>query len=322
MKTLCLLGGTGFFGKSFIQAFIEGKLDRWEIGKIYIASRNATQFSKNNYLYLNPNISYVDLDISNISEIPDCDYVMHFANSSQKISYEKNTKKEIDNINKGMLSFVESIINSKNYPSHILYTSSGAVYGPTAETLFSEKFPIKTAQRFKSVKQDYAEAKLISEDIFRQLNNKNIKLSIARCFSFVGPFLPRHTHFVAGNLIQNILNREPLEVKASRPIYRSYLHTDDLITWLMTVLTNGNEDCPTYNVGSDDVVEIHELAKDLSSHFDLPLKITQCYSNIADLYVPNICKCRSLGLNLTYSSIEATLKTIEDINRVSSRYRI
>jgi len=321
-KSLLLAGGTGFFGKSFIHAFIEDKLGKWGIGELIIASRNASGFAQYNPACLAPNISYIDLDITNICEMPACDYVMHFAGSSDKASYEKDLDKEIRNIEKNMLSFVESIEKSAANPSHMLYASSGAVYGPTDARTFSEDDPVDNIDAFSSVKQYYAEAKLISEKTFRRLEKKHRKLSIARCFSFVGPDLPRNTHFVAGNLIQNILNKETLEIKAHIPVVRSYLHTDDLVAWLMEVLLNGTADGTIFNVGSDDSVEIHDLAKELARHFGLPAAIAPYSAHDADWYVPNIDKARSLGLDPRYSSIQAIMKTVDEIRRKSSGHGI
>ena len=322
MKSLLIVGGTGFFGKSFIHAFIEGKLGRWRIGELVIASRNASAFAQHNPAYLLPNISYINLDIKVISEMPACDYVMHFAGSSDKASYEKNLGKEIRNIEKNMLSFVESIEKSAANPSHILFASSGAVYGPTDSQTFYEDDPVDNIDAFTSIKRHYARAKLISEKIFCQLEKKHRKVSIARCFSFVGPDLTLNTHFVAGNLIQNIVNKEPLKIRANTSVVRSYLHSDDLVAWLMEILLNGTAEGNIYNVGSDDSIEIHDLAKELAHRFGLPTEIAPYAAHDVDWYVPNVNRARSLGLDLQYSSLHAIIRTVDQIRRKSSGHGI
>ena len=92
MKSLFIAGG-GFFGRSFINAFINGNLSRWGVGELIIAARHASVFAQANPEYCKPNITFLDLDIASVCEMPICDYAMHFANSSDKVSYEKFAKK-------------------------------------------------------------------------------------------------------------------------------------------------------------------------------------------------------------------------------------
>lgn len=322
MKSLLLIGGTGFFGKSFINAFLKGRLNKWDVSKLLIASRNASAFVQHNPSCFNSDISYIDLDITKLCEIPSCDYVMHFANSSDKARYEKDLEKEILNIKNSMSAFVESVEKSSANPSHMLFASSGAVYSPQISQKYTEGDLIGNIDKTGSIRQNYAEAKLISEKTFRQLQKKGRRLSIARCFSFVGSELPLNKHFVAGNLIQNILNKKALEIKANIPVVRSYLHTDDLVFWLMEILLSGTNDGILFNVGSDDSSEIHDLAKELASHFCLPTEIAPFSSDNQDWYVPNIDKARSLGLRPSYSSIQAILKTVDELHNNSSRFGI
>jgi dTDP-glucose 4,6-dehydratase len=322
MKSLFLAGGTGFFGRSFINAFINGKLSRWGVGELIISARNASGFAQANPEYCKPNITFLDLDVAAVCEMPICDYAMHFANSSDKASYEKNLQKEILNIEKSMKAFVKSFESSVSDPSHMLYASSGAVYGHAVSKTFSEYDKVSDSNGFSSLKKHYAAAKIISEQIFHQLKKNSRNLSIARCYSFVGPELPLDTHFVVGNLIQNVLSHEALKITDHRPVVRSYLHTDDLITWLMEALLNGSTSCRTFNVGSDDSIEIHDLARQLANHFELPTEIASRSEDNADWYVPNIKMARSIGLDVSLSSIEAIIKTVDEIQANSSRHSI
>jgi dTDP-glucose 4,6-dehydratase len=204
----------------------------------------------------------------------------------------------------------------------MLYASSGAVYGHAVSKTFSEYDKVSDSNGFSSLKKHYAAAKIISEQIFHQLKKNSRNLSIARCYSFVGPELPLDTHFVVGNLIQNVLSHEALKITDHRPVVRSYLHTDDLITWLMEALLNGSTSCRTFNVGSDDSIEIHDLARQLANHFELPTEIASRSEDNADWYVPNIKMARSIGLDVSLSSIEAIIKTVDEIQANSSRHSI
>ena len=139
------------------------------------------------------------------------------------------------------------------------------MYGPTNRESF-QKILVDEKVQFASIKRHYARAKLNhSEKTFLSMGKKGCNLSIARAYSFVGAHLPLDSHFVAGNLIRNILRQEPLNVSACHEVVRSYLHTDDLVVWLMEILLNGSPAGEIFNVGSDDCVEIHELARELAA---------------------------------------------------------
>ena len=90
----------------------------------------------------------------------------------------------------------------------------------------------------------------------------------------------------------------------------------------MEALLNGNASCRTFNVGSDDTIEIHDLARQLAKHFELPTEIASRSDDNADWYIPNIERARSIGLDVSLSSIEAIIKTVDEIQTKSSRHSI
>lgn len=264
-KSLLIIGGSGFFGTSILSFLLKQPSYNKKFNKIIILSRNTKNNKISKELKKHFQISLVKKDISKAKEIPFADYVFYFVTM-------KNFKKDYWAVNNYCNLAKKFHKNSK-----ILFTSSGAVYGRQLKNLrsFKEDYLEKNKKIFfkSGYKKNYSKYKLLCEKKFQLLGKLNHAVSIARCFSFVGNFLPRNEHYVIGNIIDNILKNQTIKINANYPIFRSIMHTDDLIIWLLKILFNSSNLCPIYNVGSDNVVSIQKLSKLLSIKYKVPFKI-------------------------------------------------
>jgi dTDP-glucose 4,6-dehydratase len=139
--------------------------------------------------------------------------------------------------------------------------------------------------------------------------------SIARCFAFVGPDLPLDAHFAIGNFIRDALTADAITVSGDGTPLRTYLDQADLAEWLFTLLNQGRPG-QAYNVGSDEVISIANLAH-LVRDILAPQKHVRILGQptpgaARNRYVPDICKARKeLGLNVTIALDEAIRRTGE-----------
>jgi dTDP-glucose 4,6-dehydratase len=201
-----------------------------------------------------------------------------------------------------------------NKNSRILYVSSGTVYGVQKKIKgFKEDYLNfgKKVNFKRSYKNSYANSKLKSEKLFKKLGTTGIKVSIARCFTFVGEFLPLNSKFIIGNFIKNILNKKKITISANYPIYRSYMYSDDLVKWLLKILNHSNISCPTYSVGSDNMVSIQRIAQVLAQKYNLEKSMPKLSNKNIDNYVPCINNAKILKLRNKFTSMQAVIKTIK-----------
>ena len=316
MKTLLVIGGTGFFGKSILDAFGRGLLTPWNVTHVIAMSRNANVLLKTAPQLVNKEVTLLSADITTTDSLPFADYVIHAAASTDVRDYAAQPEQERLNIQAGTHHYCE-LAKQFHAKSKIVYVSSGAVYGvqPQDVDKLDEYSVPQDLQNMDAGKQDYAAAKRDAELAIIQLSKDGFNLSIARCFAFVGCWLPRDQHFAIGNFIDDILNRRPITVKARHKVYRSYMYADDLVEWLMTIVDHASPECPVYNVGSDQAILVGELASELSKKYSVRAEVPLITDAKIDRYTPSIARAKSkLGLHLKYdlmTSVRETMKQIE-----------
>lgn len=316
MSTLLVIGGSGFFGKSILDYFQRSGLSKWGVDRVIAMSRNVERLNSEYPQLISSRVKLVTGDIANIDSLPEADIVIHAATSTDALSYFTNKQIETDNIEQGTTNYC-NLAPRYHYASKILYVSSGAVYGaqPEGLTHISEDLLPFNLDALIEGKRDYANGKIKSEEAIINLGEQGMSVSIARCFSFVGSWLPRDQHFAIGNFIQDGLSGRPIKVNACKRVYRSYMYADDLVEWLLSIATHANPACPVYNVGSDVEIEIRELAAMIAEHYGVPIDLQEITDQSIDRYVPSVEKAyREVDLKVTYNLKKCIVMAISEIN--------
>lgn len=320
MASLMVIGGTGFFGKSILDAYRRGLLSRWSIDRVIVVARHIEEFRHDFKHLLSATIKLVELDISTSSTLPHADYIIHAAASTDARNYLEGSAEERKNIHLGTANFVRLGIEgfiTKN--TKIVFCSSGAVYGHQGFIAggLREEVKFSPVESLVLSKRDYSAAKRDAEILIQKFAHEGYRVGIARCFAFVGAYLPRDQHFAIGNFIENGLKREPIKVKAQGLVYRSYLYADDLVIYLMEIADKGNIDCPIYNVGSEYGLEMRELGNIVANYFNVECEVIQpdvLKMVDVDYYVPNVKKIQNTFDIKSSISIELAIeKTVQGI---------
>ena len=296
-----ITGGTGFFGRWLLESLYFAKKRLNLATEIVVLSRDPERFLKKApQLAPCKDITWIKGDVRNF-QFPTgiFTHVIHAATEASAKLNQENPLLMLDTITEGtrhVLDFAAQAGVKK-----FLLTSSGAVYG-------------KQPQEIKQITEDYAGAsdplllnsayglgkRLAEHQCLLYSHQHGFEVKIARCYAFVGAFLPLETHFAIGNFIANALNNKPISIQGDGTPYRSYLYAADLIIWLWTILCFGSSG-RAYNVGSDIEISIADLAKMVAEFASPMLKIniakTALSSAEVERYVPSTARARQ-ELNL------------------------
>jgi dTDP-glucose 4,6-dehydratase len=197
----------------------------------------------------------------------------------------------------------------------LLFTSSGAVYGPVSPGASSRaeedvQAPLPTTPRWA-----YAAAKRRCEELLTSAScGTRLAVKIARGFAFVGPYLPLDGNFAAGNFMRDALRGGAVTVQGTGSAVRSYLYAADLAIWLWTILSRGAAG-RAYNAGSDIPVSIAALATAVAEACPAPVPVKvlghEVPGTAPDVYLPDIGRARAeLGLEVWISLPDALRRTL------------
>jgi nucleoside-diphosphate-sugar epimerase len=270
-ENIFVTGGTGFFGRWLLESFAHANSKLGLGARMVVLSRNPEAFAKKApHLAANPAIRFVEGDVRTfmaaevLSQLgtkgaAQFGFIIHAATVSIGDPKAEDSSYMISNIVEGTLSALEFALatNAKRF----LLTSSGAVYGrqPFEMTHIPETYFNNFDLSLE--RSAYGKGKLAAEVLCGNYQQQHgLETVIARCFAFVGPFLPLDAHFAIGNFIRDALKGGPINVNGDGAPYRSYLYAADLVIWLWTILLQGKAG-RAYNVGSEEAHSISDLAK-------------------------------------------------------------
>ncbi len=312
-------GGTGFFGKSFLKFLESFTPVDFNLESLTIVGRNTSLLEEEYYSKkLSFNLNFIKADILNdLTFMKDKNFthVIHAAADSTKVEnlIDSERSDQIINGTKNILNFIK-----EEYPAaKVLYISSGAIYGkmPKTQNKFSEDFQYEYSSL--DHKNIYASSKRAAENLcFEYFNKYGLKISIARCFAFSGECLPKDVHFAIGNFAKNVIESNTIKIRGSGKSVRSYLDQNDLVEWLLTILSKDSFDLSVYNIGSDRAISIKELAELFSKVSDKNIKVQIINSNDLinkdSVYVPDCSKIKlTLGVSEKIILEESISKMIQ-----------
>ena len=287
-KRLFITGGTGFFGKSMLDYRLRHPEWPWAKAEWVILSRSPERFAMAHPRLANqPGVSFAAGDVRDFAfPAGRFDAIIHAATSAVTTLSDAEMMSVIVDGARRVAEFAKTADCPR-----LLFTSSGAVYGP-------QHAPVdETAQCAPATA--YGKGKLAAEHM---LSDADLDVKIARCFAFVGPYLDRGMQYAIGNFIQNCLDGRSVVINGDGTPLRSYLYADDLVEWLFAILDRG-QSRRVYNVGGEKAVSIRALAEMVRSALGMKVEIVVKQKPARDVpasvYVPVVDRAKDeLGLQV------------------------
>jgi dTDP-glucose 4,6-dehydratase/UDP-glucose 4-epimerase len=315
-KSVFLTGGTGFSGRWLLETLVRAR-QRFGIGvDVTVLTRNTQAYiEKAPHIATAPGIVLQQGDIQTF-DFPDrtFSYVIHAAATSAKETFDgEDPLNKFDMASVGARRVLDLAVRCG--AERVLIVGSGSVYGGVSADLGALSETYLGAPSTLDTVAGLGHGKRAAEFQAACYADKyGLSVSIARCFTFVGAYLPLNIHYAIGNFIRDALHAEAISVQGDGTALRSYLFAGDLITWLLTLLLRGATR-KVYNVGSDQAISIGDLAalvRDVIAP-EKPVRILgQASGQPRSIYVPDISCARSdLNLDVWTPLPEAIRRTAE-----------
>lgn len=272
---LFITGGTGFFGRWILESLFYAKQHYHFETEIVVLTRDKNAFEKSApHLATMPKLSFIEGDIRSFDFSDQHVTFTHIIHAATEASAKLNQEDPLCMLETNVFG-TEHLLKFavKTGARKLLLTSSGAVYGKQPSDLSHITETFHGAPDPLLADSAYGIGKMASEHLCILYAKKyNLEVKIARCFAFVGPFLPLDSHFAIGNFIHSVIKKEPILIKGDGSPFRSYLYAADLIIWLWKILCHGRSG-EAYNVGSEEAIDIKSLANLVANKSKHPINV-------------------------------------------------
>ena len=302
-RRIFLTGGTGFLGRSMLDAIAECVAVHPGETTVTVLSRDPAAFLASHPRYARlPWLRWRAGDVmhldANVDAAPDgYTDVLHGAAHSHRAG---DALAWIDQIYRGTRRALAFAVATG--ATRFLNVSSGAVYGPQPATLECLPESYTGAPSPALVTSAYGQAKRLAEQACTVVAASHaIEVVHARCFALVGEHVPLDGSFAIGNFLRDALHRDRIVVSGDGQDVRTYLDARNAAHWMLLLMRHGRAG-DAYNVGSDEETTIGDLARRIARLVSpgKPVVVEGARSDaVRSRYVPDVSKAFALGASVS-----------------------
>lgn len=306
---ILITGGAGFIGSHLSDYLYEENnnitiLDNLSLGR----KGNIEHFNhKKNFEFIKGDILDDEL-LDNLFNTKVFDIVFHMAANSDIAQSYNNPN--IDKDNTFMTTYKLLEMMKKHDVKKIVFASTSAIYGDTADLLHENYGPLKPVSH-------YGASKLASESFISSfVENYDLQAWIVRFPNVVGE---RATHGVIYDFIKKLRkDNTKLKVLGDGEQYKPYLYVKDLVEAILFVWKNSDDKLNIYNLGVNSRTKVKDIARMVIEEMELKATIEYTGGDrgwVGDVPTFNydLTKVNTFGWTAKYTSNEAVRKSIQYI---------
>ena len=253
-----ITGGAGFIGSHLTEA-------RLEAGhSVTVADNFSTSTIANlDRVKDNPALTVIEMDIVEEADALDAiikehDAVIHLAAA---VGVEMVVKNPVHTITTNVHGTENVLGPAAKYKKRTIIASTSEVYGKSTNEMFSETDDLLIGSPFNS-RWCYASSKLLDEFYLMAFHREaGLPGTVVRFFNTVGPRQTGRYGMVIPRFVAKALAGEPLPVYGDGGQSRCFCHVSDVVRALVQLLDNEESIGNIYNIGSQELVTIRQLAE-------------------------------------------------------------
>jgi len=255
MSNILITGGAGFIGSHL-------SLELSSTGHNVIIIDNMSTGSIRNLNHIRGAVIVVD-DIMNEHVMEElvckCDCIYHLAAA---VGVKLIMEKPFETINTNVRGTEIVLRLANKYKKKIMIVSTSEIYGShdDGDVLFEDSARIMgpvTKWRWA-----YACSKTIDEFLsLAYYKKENLPVVIVRLFNTVGPKQSSQYGMVIPNFVKSAINNKTLHVYGDGSQVRSFTHVSDVVGAMIKLMNTDSAMGNVFNIGSNNTVSIHDLAK-------------------------------------------------------------
>ena len=273
-KKFLVTGGAGFIGSYLTEALLK------QGHSIVVADNFSTGSIENlSAVAEHPDLQVVELDITRDGElleklVRECDVLIHLAAA---VGVEMVVNDPIHTLSTNVKGTENVLGPAAKYKKRTIVASTSEVYGKSDNDTFTETDDLHLGSPYRS-RWSYACSKLLDEFyVMAYCQNQGLPGTIVRFFNTVGPRQTGRYGMVVPRFAQAAVKGETVKVYGDGEQSRCFCHVKDVVRALLLLIDKEEAVGNIYNIGSQELVTISELAQRV---------IARCGSSSAIEYIP------------------------------------
>lgn len=280
--SLLITGSNGFVGQAIIKKL--GSLEQEDLpSEIVLVTRNGLNSE------LPPSLRdisrVVSQDLTKPWNIPhQSSHVVNLAADGSYAPYSKQSSDLFCLIGRNLINWIKSLDCQVN----LFHASSGACF---------DYIRSNSSEYLLNRKKDFVNSRIqVEEELTKELNGSDLRLSIGRLFTFSGKLLLQKDQYAITEFVKTGLLKGHIQVRGNRETVRSYLHEDAMAHWILRATIDPVGLNPL-QIGSSEAATMQQLAEFIAEKTNA--KVTYARTSEApDVYLPdNELTRSSLGVD-------------------------